>query len=367
MRHILPLLIVATILPAADLSGGPSGETPWQRADRIDALERSLDKGSKQQRLAVLNQLARNPERGLDRALDSALRDSDPVILAAAINVVARSWPTSDHHLARIRQEAASEDPGVALAAIGALGAIGDDDRMELLASRLRTHGDPSIAASAHAALVRLMGVDAGGDEEAWRNALAIQRKAVGPQLDQVREAMSGDDSGRIRQAMHQMLMLRGARSERAQLLAELSDHRDPAIRKLAAEGLANIGGGVAALALASGLQGVSAPSVTAIAKPAAATARTTSSVPAGGTPWAVIASVVGSGIAVVGWMLFRSPVKKIDDLQKATRSFRRVMVKNGDLRRLAQTRTKLEETGLFRRSTGASGVRTAGGLGSAR
>lgn len=371
MRSLLPLVFIGTfalaVEPTGEEGGRQQGETAWQRADRIEALERTLEKGSPQQRLDLLNQLARRPESGVEGILDSALRDSDPVIIAAAINAVARSWPTSDQHLSRIRQEAASDDAGVALAAIGALGAIGDDDRAEVMASRLRPGADAAVAASAHAALVRLVGVDAGTDEDAWRKVLTAQYRTAEPQLDQLRDAMSSGDPGRIRQSMHQMLMLQGSRSERAQLLVELMDHRDPAVRKLAAEGLTNIGGAVAVLALANGPQGGTDSSVVPQPKPMVDAVPAVPAMAAGVAPWIVIVAVLASGLSLIGWMLFRSPVKRAEDLQKATRTFRKAMVKNGDMRRLAQTRTKLEETGLFRRSTGASGVRPAKRLGSAR
>jgi len=351
---LTPLLLATTAMRAAEAM-----VTPFS-AERIDAIERTLGTGGSAERIATLNSLAGAPGPSIGRLLDSPLRDQDPGVQAAAIDAVARSWPTSEEHLAMIRRELGSPSPVVAQAAISAVAAIGDDARLDLLVERLQEKEFPAVATMAHASLVRLHGSDLGTDAEAWRSGLEKQRQIVEPQLERMRSAIAAGDPQEIRLSLHQLLMVSGARSARSELLSQLAGHSDAAIRGLAEEGLANVGGAIATLAR-GGLLIIDTPEVAKI-RPASIAPRALPTELAGGGEWKVVLAALCTFAAAVVWLLYKSPVHQQAAVKHVTRTFRKAMLKGGNLRRIEKAREEVVKTDIFRKGTKAvAGLRKSG------
>lgn len=306
----------AAIVHAREAIASPGG-------DQRFLLESALREAKQTERTVIFGMLADHQIPSIENLLDDGLNDSDPGVRAAAMGAVAKNWPTEPRHLAMLRREIDSPEEQVAQAALGAIASIGDDHEMVKILHRM--DGGGPVAAQARATLTRLYGSDLGAETVTWRSAFDERQQQLAPLLKNAEQAFHGSDNEAIRAVLHQLLMLRNPpRSDVADVIARLLTHPDPDIARLAREGLGNLSGGIARLALKSG-GSILGDQFTAIGKPNLDPIQKPShQEPAADHSTAYVLTALGCFFLVIVWMLFRTPLKDTKPIREVTRAFKR-------------------------------------------
>jgi len=273
----------------------------------------------------------------------SGMRSSDPDVQAAAVACMSRLWPTSMELLTMVRERVSSPIPKVAIAAMDALSTIGDDRYLRPIMDRLLDEGD--IAKHARSALLALSSTDAGLEPAAWEPVLEQRDQRTGPVLEKAKNDFAGTDVDAIRASIHNLLELNSSRSAVAETLAPLLQNQDPKISSLGRDALGNLGGGLAQVLLRGGSVAPPVQGAPIIVKQPMAADHT--------GVYAALAVV--SLLGLVGFVLFRTPLKDTKMVRNATRSFTRRMLRDGQTRRLKKAQKAFEETGLYRKGAAAA------------
>ncbi len=169
------------------------------------------------------------------------LDDASPQVRAAAISVLARTWPSTLDNLERIRRMLGDPNPGVSEAAAGFVARVRDDGALSTLVDRLE--GDTT--GTMRRTLIALAGPDA-GSATAWRDRLQDMSSRLGGVVEVLRTAMAKNDADGTRAAIQQLLSFRNQKVSVGLLLRDLAEGKDPAVARLAREGLTTLGGPVA-------------------------------------------------------------------------------------------------------------------------
>ncbi len=346
----LLLLLSLVSVPSAHLNAEeqkPTGSTPVDRARAAcalpdpaaaAALSALLEKSEPAAQAAIYDTIPVN-RPGIANIVAAGLRSQVPGIAAATMANVARNWPTVSDHLTQIRNQLGSGEPEIARAAMAAVSVIGDDRQLDAIVDHLLDEGP--VADQARLSLIGLTSRDLGLEPTVWAAALEERDARSSTIAAKARTNFTGTDPEQIRSSLHDLLTLDFSRSLAAEVIAPLLGHQDPTIATLARGTLGNIGGGVAVLLLKGGqLPEASAPTERRV-KPKPAPDHTGA--------YALLSAFCLIGI--VGFVLFRTPLKDTKPVREATRVFTRTMVRTGSLRRLQAAKRTIEETGVFKRS----------------
>lgn len=335
MLRACSLILVCGLLTAVETSGESAALARARAAfespgtNQVFEIESSLHQVKPGERSAIFALLADHKITGIESILDDGLNDKDPAVRASAMGAVAKNWPTQASHLVLLRRELDSPDAQVAQAALGAIANIGDDRETGKILSRMESGG--AVGQQARVSLARLYGSDLGEDVGTWRTAFQDRQQRLEPMIASAKAVFSGSDNQAIRASLHQLLMIHNPpRSDVAEAIAPLLTNADPEIARLAREGLKNLGGGMAALAIKVGAQPVtdfylSHNSAAPVANPVQVGPDVDSKKEPlrDNSDFYVIIAVACFGLTIL-WLMFRTPVKDTVPMKVLTGRYKR-------------------------------------------
>lgn len=319
MNRILAALVLASLLAAGDADPlakalALADGDPFAR----DAMETALAAAPAGKRADLVVRLDASGRDDVNAVLHRLIQDEDPDAAAAAIDALARRWPTDMRDVEIVRLIIPRSNAAGA-AACRYAAAVRDDEAIEALCDRqaMRADDQPS-----EQALRRLLGLPAGCGPEGWHEVVAKRRGAQETALAKAERLVEGAEGDAIA-AVTLVAGMRPipARGERV-LLAAL-EHPERAVRASAAAILSTCEGPMATAwrARREGAEAATGgPVVAASSSPSgteAASARPSGPVPAaipagpaatapssgGGFPLVLLAGVV---IAAVLWLVLR-------------------------------------------------------------
>jgi hypothetical protein len=157
---------------------------------------------------------------------------------------------SSSEELLVVHVRLGDADPTVRMAAAGAAARMRDDAAVPLLAEGLRD-ADAQTAEIFRTALVAITGSDHGGsDADAWKAWHDEAEASTRAGIETLRAAVAAGDPEKARAALHPLLMPRCCRELIAEALAEVAQSDNPRLAALAREGLSNLAGPQARLAM---------------------------------------------------------------------------------------------------------------------
>ena len=236
MRVLIPGLLLATLCPSW------SAEDPVRRAAAALAMEesnpfakaeldRALRDATPTQRAKIIAGIGTNAERQHADLVGEALSDADGRVAAAAATALAALGDSDPARLEHLRGALDDQRPEVRSAAIAAIGTLRDDRAMPHLIALLDgpARGEAERVLTAFAPDLGLP-----AQRSAWQVWYDQQRAQIEPQLDQLRDRTASTDPTVVLAAVHELLFLRVAPSDVADILAPLGDHPHADIATLA-------------------------------------------------------------------------------------------------------------------------------------